>query len=408
MKKNFRRILALALCGVLAVCMEVPAFATFRANRTMAQSISYLNDSLLTSYSKKGENVFYSPYSIESALYMAELGADNNTKVQMNAVMGIDDPDAFLKEYDAFRNKERPDSAKLINANSVWVNTKKISSKDLSKTYINTLKNKMGAEVKQEAFSALTKKHVSDWVKKNTDGFISDYDPTLDADTYVDLINAVYFYGEWQSPFKKEDTKQMSFKNLDGSKTKVSMMTQEDYFLYNENSKVKAVELPYGDGSVVMDVILTKKSSNRDVAKQWLSMTSQEREKFLKDLDSSEGRDVNLQLPKFKEDLKLDALKDTLKALGMTDAFDPKKADFSKMSSSQNLSISDVSHRAKIEVDENGSKAAAVTEIGIVGMSLYIPENIVDFHCDQPFLYLIRDKESGVILFTGVQNTMAK
>lgn len=421
--QNWRNILALVLALVLCLACAGPAWAAKRTGSgkgsakamavvqppTMADSVNQLNwtlfDALTASQSGGSKSLFYSPYSIESALALADAGAAGNTKTQMEKVMGITNLDDFLKDYNAYRTRKQPDSAKLTTANGVWINTDQLGKNVIKDSYLKNVQGNMGAEVRSEPFTDRTADEISRWVKKTTDGFISDYKPIVSDQTVVDLINAIYFYGEWAIPFEANSTYKENFTGVDGKKHSVDMMHQgEGFFRYYADKNFRGLELPYRNSDMVMDLVIPASSSSLDVGAQWTKLSASKRNSFLKSLDKVDTEPVaSLVLPKFTFDNTINSLPDILAKAGMPDAFDSGRANFDNMA--HGLYISDIQHRAKIQVDEEGSKAAAVTEIAME-KAMLMPQSSITFRCDRPFLYFIRDKGSGMILFTGVVNSL--
>lgn len=401
--------MAVIMCAACAG----PAWAATAKQHAMADGVNQLNWTLFDAMYGKN-NLFYSPYSVESALALADAGAGGNTKKQMESVMGVSNLNDFLKDYNAYRTKEQPASAKLTTANGVWINTNQMGMNELRRDYRRTVQTQMGATVKAEPFSALTSQEISRWVRQTTNGFISDYKPIVSNDTVVDLINAIYFYGEWATPFEGRMTYKQAFTGVDGVKRNVDMMHQNEGFLrYYADKNFRGLEMPYKNSTLVMDLVLPASDANTgasnaasslDVAAQWAKLSLVKRTAFLTSLDKAEREPVQeLALPKFTFDNTLSSLPSILQKAGMKDAFDPKTANFDNMA--HGLYISDIQHRAKIQVDEQGSKAAAVTEIAME-RAMLMPQGSVTFRCDQPFLYFIRDTSNGMILFTGVVNVL--
>lgn len=401
--------MAVIMCAACAG----PALAATAKKQAMADGVNQLNWTLFDAMYGKN-NLFYSPYSVESALALADAGAGGNTKKQMESVMGVSNLNDFLKDYNAYRTKEQPSSAKLTTANGVWINTNQMGMNELRRDYRRTVQTQMGATVKAEPFSALTSQEISRWVRQTTNGFIFDYKPIVSNDTVVDLINAIYFYGEWATPFEAQMTYKQAFTGVDGVKRNVDMMHQKEGFLrYYADKNFRGLEMPYKNSALVMDLVLPASGANAgaanaasslDVASQWAKLSPAKRTAFLSSLDKAEREPIQeLALPKFTFDNTLSYLPAILQKAGMKDAFDPKKANFDNMA--HGLYISDIQHRAKIQVDEQGSKAAAVTEIAME-RAMLMPQGSVTFRCDRPFLYFIRDTSNGMILFTGVVNVL--
>lgn len=404
MKKLMKTITALAMTALMVLGGTGTAYAAGTAKQAdtsaVSQSVNELNWKLFDKMTGE-DNLFYSAYSIDSAFAMMDAGAKNNTKKQMEKVLGISDIDAFLDQYNAYRTKKMPRTCKLNTANGIWINTDKIPRNGINKGYQLKMKTKMGATVKAEPFTDNTSREVTQFVNKTTKGFLPDYQSIVTPDKVMDLVNAVYFYGEWETPFDTNDTnKQMFYGNA--KPKRVDMMhAYNNNYRYLDNGTFKAIQLPYQDGKIVMDVILPSSNGRaNNVADLWTRTSAKDREAFLKNLDGARMEKIRtLALPKIELDQTTDSLPKILQSLGMTDAFGGN-ADFTGIA--PNLYIDSVRHRAKVSVDEKGTKAAAVTEIA-VSLTAIEPEEerYIDFIADHPFIFVIRDQSNGAELFTG-------
>lgn len=404
MKKLMKTITALAMTALMVLGGTGTAYAAGTAKQAdtsaVSQSVNELNWKLFDKMTGE-DNLFYSAYSIDSAFAMMDAGAKNNTKKQMEKVLGISDIDAFLDQYNAYRTKKMPSTCKLNTANGIWINTDKIPRNGINKGYQLKMKTKVGATVKAEPFTDNTGREVTQFVNKATEGFLPDYKSIVTPDMVMDLVNAVYFYGEWEKPFDTNDTnKQMFYGNA--KPKRVDMMhAYNNEYRYLDNGTFKAIQLPYQDGKIVMDVILPSGNGRaNNVADLWTRTSAKDREAFLKNLDGARMEKIRtLALPKIELDQTTDSLPKILQSLGMTDAFGGN-ADFTGIA--PNLYIDSVRHRAKVSVDEKGTKAAAVTEIA-VGLTAMAPEEerYIDFIADHPFIFVIRDQSNGAELFTG-------
>ncbi len=404
MKKLMKTITALAMTALMVLGGTGTAYAAGTAKQAdtsaVSQSVNELNWKLFDKMTGE-DNLFYSAYSIDSAFAMMDAGAKNNTKKQMEKVLGISDIDAFLDQYNAYRTKKMPRTCKLNTANGIWINTDKIPINGINKGYQLKMKTKMGATVKVEPFTDNTSREVTQFVNKATEGFLPDYKSIVTPDMVMDLVNAVYFYGEWEKPFDTNDTnKQMFYGNA--KPKRVDMMhAYNNEYRYLDNGTFKAIQLPYQDGKIVMDVILPSGNGRaNNVADLWTRTSAKNREAFLQNLDGARMEKIRtLALPKIELDQTTDSLPQILQSLGMTDAFGGN-ADFTGIA--PNLYIDSVRHRAKVSVDEKGTKAAAVTEIA-VGLTAMAPEEerYIDFIADHPFIFVIRDQSNGAELFTG-------
>lgn len=404
MKKLMKTITALAMTALMVLGGTGTAYAAGTAKQAdtsaVSQSVNELNWKLFDKMTGE-DNLFYSAYSIDSAFAMMDAGAKNNTKKQMEKVLGISDIDAFLDQYNAYRTKKMPRTCKLNTANGIWINTDKIPRNGINKGYQLKMKTKMGATVKAEPFTDNTSREVTQFVNKTTKGFLPDYQSIVTPDKVMDLVNAVYFYGEWETPFDTNDTnKQMFYGNAKPKRVEM-MHAYNNEYRYLDNGTFKAIQLPYQDGKIVMDVILPSGNGRAtNVADLWTRTAAKDREAFLKNLDGARMEKIRtLALPKIELDQTTDSLPKILQSLGMTDAFGGN-ADFTGIA--PNLYIDSVRHRAKVSVDEKGTKAAAVTEFA-VSLTALEPEEerYIDFIADHPFIFVIRDQSNGAELFTG-------
>lgn len=391
-----------------APASSAEAVQTTGDEKIMGSSVDSFNWKLFSSMAGD-DNLFYSPYSIESALVLADAGAAGSTKEQMESVLGIDDLDVFLNGYKAFSSRKQADTAKLTTANSLWIDKDYLAEAgDINGTYKDKVSSYMGTKIHPAAFRSDLNSALSDitkWVKDSTGGLIPDYKAVADDSTVIDIINAVYFYGEWNNKFQSCDTTKLDF-NGKTAKSNVDMMVKTGaYFRYYEGSGFRGLELPYSDEATVMDIFIPDSDSDMDAGTEWAALKDNEKADFIKALDEADPSMVTeLTLPKFTMDITADGLKDKLEALGMKDAF-TQDADFSGIAKS--LYISDINHRAKIEVDEEGSRAAAVTEVPMaLTAALNDEQKEIIFHCDHPFVFVIRNQEAGVTLFTGMVNDL--
>ncbi len=353
-----------------------------------------------------GSNIFYSPISLESALAMTLAGAKNDTFDELAYVLCIKDADAFMNDYSSLSAGYTGDSAKLTTANSLWIDETFEKQYGIDPGFISKLEEKMGAEVIMEDFknnSGKASADISDWVDSKTDGLLKDYQSISDSNTVLDIINAIYFFGEWKSKFDANDTYESDFRTKNGTKSVKMMNMHNEYFRYHNADGFMGIELPYADDSAVMDIILSSDDNDLSTPESFKSLSAAEREDFFSKLSSSEEVRINsLQLPKFTMDISCEGLKETLQNMGLYSAFDPQNADFSGIA--EKIYISDIAHRAKIEVDEEGSRAAAVTEITMNVTGMLIEDELIEFICDRPFVFVIRDRATGTILFTGAVN----
>ena len=238
------------------------------------------------------------------------------------------------------------------------------------------------------------RKQINTWVEDNTAKKIKDLIPSsvLDASTRMVLTNAVYFKGTWQVEFDKKETKDGPFTGMDGKKTDVPLMHMKAHLRYADTDHLQAVELAYKGGETAMTVLLPKKADGlADVEKKLTADTLDAVHKGMRKIE------VTLTLPRFKIETKY-TLNDPLKALGMKDAFDGK-ADFTGMAEAEKLFIAAVLHKAFVEVNEEGTEAAAATAVVVAKHGGSPPREV--FTADRPFLFVSRHLPTDTVLFHG-------
>jgi serpin B len=348
-------------------------------------------------------NLFYSPHSISVALAMTYAGARNRTAEQMAATLqflleqeklhpAFNWLDVELASRGEGAQGKDGEGFKLNIVNAIW------GQKGYSflPAFLDVLAENYGTGLRILDFITETEKSrvtINDWVSDQTEGRIEDLIPqgAIDALTRLVLTNAIYFNAAWENPFDEDVTADGPFYLLDGGQVTVPMMRQTESFGYTEGEGYQAVELPY-DGSELSMVILLPASGNFQAFEKGLQ--AQQVDAIINDLQNT---DVSLRMPKFEFDSEF-SLKDTLAGMGMPDAFSGD-ADFSGMTGNRELAISDVVHKAFVAVDEAGTEAAAAT--AVIMKLTAVPEPPVEVTIDRPFIFLIRDIETGAILFVG-------
>jgi serpin B len=342
-------------------------------------------------------NLFFSPFSISSALAMTYTGARNETAEQMAKTLHFDLAAAKLNPGFAGLMKKFNASGKsyqLSVANALWGQQDTKFHPDFTETtkkYYDT----GFKEVDYIHNTEQARKTINDWVEAKTNHKIKDLikPKVLNALTRLVLTNAIYFKGRWEWQFKPEQTKEAPFYASSGEKLNTRFMYQLGKFKYAETEGLQILELPYSGGEVAMDILLPK--SNFDLAKLESDLQPAN---FGSWLDKMSRQKVKVFLPRFKLETDL-SLAGYLKTLGMEDAFDENKANFSGMSETF-LYITHVIHKAFVEVNEEGTEAAAATAV-VMGTKSAMIDEPVTFRADHPFFFLIRDTASGSILFMG-------
>ncbi len=342
------------------------------------------------------QNVFISPLSISLALGMALNGAAGETRQAMETTLELSglSQKAINQYYRQIIDflLERDPQVILNIANSIWYRqelTVKQTFIDLNQRYFDAL-------VKGVDFSApTTVNQINQWVKEQTRGKISRGIDRIKPEDVMFLINAIYFKGTWTTQFNPKLTREKPFSLPDGGKTTCQMMQLSDKLPYLETDDFQMVELPYGDKHFSALVILPRPGkSPGELINRLNAETLQE---WVEQLQLREG---TLELPKFE--LRYGkTLNQVLSKLGMAVAFRPGEADFSQMyEGPEKLYLSLVNHGTYVKVDEEGTEAAAVTSISISITSIG-PQKPFYMRVDRPFLFLIREKDSGALLFMG-------
>lgn len=337
-----------------------------------------------------------SPLSAAYLMGMLANGAEGNTYSEIMKTLGMEGiPVNTLNEaYKAIINTaSRLDRQTSINiANCIAVNKRT----ELKTSYKNTVTEMYDADVENLDFaSANALKAINGWCSKQTNGMIPKIVDQLDANALAVLMNAIYFNGKWEHKFDKKNTKLEAFRGYTRDIKRVQMMHQNAKLYYTDNDMLSAVNLPYGNGAYSMTVILPKEGKSTEEVAQ--SLTAEAFEKLNRDMEQCE---TDLKLPRFSISTEIQ-LNKPISELGAPLIFQSGKADFSKMSDTP-MFISAMIQKAKIEVSEEGTKAAAVTA-GIMTMAA-LPDREprhVAFHADHPFIYVITERNTGAIVFIG-------
>ncbi|MGK7903098.1 MAG: serpin family protein [Hormoscilla sp.] len=340
------------------------------------------------------ENIFVSPTSVAIALSMLYNGAEGRTAAAMAKTLEIQGIDDINKGYGSLKaSLENPEAdVQLTIANSLWAR----QGVNFKSEFIQKTKQFYGAKVTDLDFQDKDAvKIINGWVADNTQGKIEEIVEEVKPDDVLFLINAIYFKGNWQNEFDQSRTVDRPFYLGDGSQKKHPRMSQTGEYKYYETEEFQAVSLPYSQGRLSLYVFLPQKQSNLKAFYQQLDARNWEQwmSKFSKE-------DGTIELPRFKIEYEIE-LNNVLKALGMSVAFDPGQANFSKMSEIK-TNIDRVKHKTFVEVNEAGTEAAAATSIGISATSAQIPsEPPFQMIVDRPFFCAIRDNQTGSVLFMG-------
>ena len=343
-------------------------------------------------------NLFFSPYSISSALAMTYAGARGNTAAEMKKSLRfiVADGDlhpAFASLTKALNEGGKGGSYELAVANALW------GQKDYAflPDFLALNRKHYGAGLELVDFAGATEKArgtINAWVERQTREKIKDLlkPGILTPLTRLVLTNAIYFKGDWAKQFKKEATREAPFQVTPGKSVKVPTMNQTEKFGYMETPDLQALSLPYEGEALSMVVFLPKKADGLAAFEK--SLTAENLAKWLPRLRT---RRVAVSLPRFKVTAEF-GLKPTLEAMGMKDAF-TMAADFSGMEPKKELYISAIVHKAFVDVNEEGTEAAAATAVVMTLKSA--PARPLVFKADHPFVFVIREDKTGSVLFMG-------
>ena len=349
-------------------------------------------------------NLFFSPHSISTALAMAYAGAAGATAEQMAETLAFALPPwelhgAFAALEAELRQGSAAGAYELRAANALW------AQKDFAflDSYLDLLRKTYGAPLRLVDFMRETeqaRRAINAWVEETTNDKIQDlFTPgVLDEITRLVLVNAIYFRGFWEAKFDAEATRDAPFTLPGGETADVPMMHREDAFAYAETAAAQILELPYRGGDLSMVVVLPRAKDGLPTLETSLSAAG------LRAWTESLARArVSVHLPRFSITSQF-SLADALEAMGMADAFSVRDADFSAMTGDRDLFISAVVHKAFVAVDEEGTEAAAATGVVMGLRSVAVPRPPRVFRADHPFLFLIRHRPTGAILFLGRVN----
>ena len=341
-------------------------------------------------------NVFYSPYSVSVALAMTFAGAGGATADQIAASMHFTLPPARLHAaFDAvdLALANRP-GIELHVANSIWGQ----SSLSFGQPFLDTLAVDYGSEVRGVDFmhdATQATAAIDGWTADQTNGKIANLFPpgSLDASTRVVLVNAIYFRGDWQTKFDATQTAPGSFTKLDGSVVSAPLMhADQATFPVAVTPMYTAIDLPY-DGAQTAMLVVMPNGGEFAAAEASLGV-----ELWGQVNGSLHDSLVSLTMPKFEIRGASVSLMPALEMLGMTDAFDAQRADFSPMVTSEPIALQDVVHQAYVHVDENGTEAAAATGVSGGDNAVFEPMPIT---INRPFFVFIHDLPTGALLFVG-------
>ncbi|NWX02286.1 SPB6 protein, partial [Caloenas nicobarica] len=352
---------------------------------------------------KSRQNLFFSPFSISSALSMILLGSKSNTEAQIAKVLSLNKAEDAHNEYQSLLSEINDSNTKYIlrTANRLYGE----KTFEFLSSFIESSEKFYHAGLEQTDFRHAwedSRKQINAWVEERTEGKIQNLlaEGILDSLTRLVLVNAIYFKGNWEKQFNKERTAERPFQINKNETKPVQMMFMKDSFnmTYIGDFRTKILELPYVGNELSMIILLPDKIQDGSTGLERL-----ERELTYERLidwinpEMMDCTEVKVSLPRFKLEEDYD-LKPLLSSMGMPDAFDLEKADFSGISAGKELVLSEVVHKSFVEVNEEGTEAAAATAgVMMLRCAMIVP----DFTADHPFLFFIRHNKTSSILFCG-------
>lgn len=354
-----------------------------------AAASSFAAELFKDNYSK-GKTTLVSPLSVLTALALVQNGAQGDTLAQLEQALGGLDRDtlnAYMRAYCDFLTE----SEELKIANSVWTD----SSAEAKRAFLQKSVDSYSAQLFSAPLSdPKTVESINSWVKKNTDGMIPKIIEKADRYAVMMLVNAIAFDAKWETPYKRSDIEKLEFTSYSGSKKKTDFMCSTENVYLKDGGAVGFMK-PYKNGRFAFAALLPDENTGIDDYVASLSG-----DKLMKIFSSAKrDNEVNVKMPKFRAEYSAQLI-DTLKKMGVKDAFDSKTADFSSLIENRDAYIATVVHKTFIEVDENGTRAAASTLVGADTMSLMEPYSVF---LNRPFVYMIVDTETNLPLFIGVQ-----
>ena len=343
--------------------------------------------------SKNESNFLVSPLSASACLSMAFNGADGETLSEFEGVFKNIEI-AELNRY--FKKIIDGADENLKIADSVWLNKEKANANE---EFLKAVKSYYNAEVYRAKFDDKLVGDINNWAENKTNGMIKEILKETSPEFYMYLMNALYFSSKWEEEYEKGDIYNSEFRNADGTKTKCEMMRSKEGKYFTLNGADGFMKY-YKGGKYAFMAILPKEDD--DIGEFIDGLNGED---FKKAITNATYALVNAEIPKFSYDYSIE-MKDLLMDMGIRKAFSPYGADFTKMRKEGGLFIDFVLQKTRIELDENGTKAAAVTIIGMKDNAYMPPEKEINVILDRPFVYSIISVEDGLPLFIGSVNKL--
>jgi serpin B len=396
------KLFAIVLVIFIGHSLERPVKST-----SLSNAINKFNLNLLQNLYNENENVFFSPFSISSAFGMLYAGAKGQTAQELREVLGYEsakilDEQIYQQFSEVLTNIEGIDSNKY----ELNVANKLVVQKDFEilKSYEENLKNYFKTTIDSVDFADSTVANsINQWVSSLTHDKIKKLlDGPLSSATRLVLLNAVYFKGLFQTQFLKNQTKEEVFFNGGNAEKNTQMMIRTGKFNYTEIEEIdsKLLEIPYTGDDISLYILLPNQKQGLKAMNSGLSSWSQIEDS----ISRLRAQEVEVTVPKFKIETSY-SLKQTLSKMGMHFVFS-SSADLSGIDGKRDLDVSEVIHKAFVEVNEEGTEAAAATAIIIKALASVHPSSQPVFRADHPFMFFIRDNKNGITLFAGHINQL--
>ena len=363
------------------------------SNKVSGEAITFKDEFNILKFMPDDKNYMVSPFSLKMAMSLAANGADGTTKDEILTAFGIDNLDSYnTAAKELIERYEGTSSVKLNVANSIWLN-KDVAGKDIKFTdeYKKLVSEYYKGTASEEDAKNIAMK-INSWVEKKTNNKIKNLLPEGDAKFLSVLVNTIYFKGEWAEQFEEYATKEEDFTDRNGKVEKTDFMHKTERYRFYEDENMKMVRVPYKGGKTAMYLVLPTNEDKMDIATA---------------LDNMNSYEVRLSFPKFKTEYSL-SFKEILKHIGIEKAFEKWEAEFDEVmfkgvKEGENVYVDDVLQKTFIEVDENGTEAAAATAVIMNKTTSIGPgmEEIKEFKADRPFIYFIRDDVTHEVLFIG-------
>jgi serpin B len=392
------RIAAVIPIGALA--MNLVAATTVDRDAVIRGNTAFAVDLYRRQAASQGGNVFFSPYSISTAMAMVDLGARGATGSEIDKTLRMPfSGDRLARAWTAVLHdvNDHGSGYELVTANALWA----AHEIELRAAYLALAHDEFGAKVERLDFAhahEAARAHINAWVSQATRKKINDLlgPGTIDGGTLLVLTNAIYMKAKWGSEFEPGSTTEKGTFHAAGGDAPAAMMHQLHTFRIYHGDGIRLLELPYLRGELSMLILLP--DANDGLAHVEKELTP---EKLAAWEAGLAPKSVAVTLPRFTSEMSLD-LGEMLQAMGIRLAFDTRgSADFSGTATIQKLAISKVIHKARIDVTEKGTEAAAATAVSMLAGAAFPSERPEIFQADHPFLYVIRRNGSGSILFIG-------